>query len=155
MLKGKRYCPVLWGRRFSAYGMVRLAGSGEKRAALGALCGSIALGVIAAAAVPAAAQQRTATSPRGRAIFQVTSIAVQLVLRATNQAGRPVTNLRRSQIKILDNGRPGRIVSFRPAWGQRPPTAASGGGGRQPATTAGLLETRRAPLLGRRDTWGL
>jgi VWFA-related protein len=54
--------------------------------------------------------------------FKAASTVVELVLRATDESGRPVTDLRRSQIEVLDNGRPGRIVSFAPAW-ERPAAA--------------------------------
>lgn len=74
-----------------------------------------ALAVHAGAQGPAQAPQRQ--RPPG---FQVTSTVVQLVLRATDRGGRPVTDLRRSQIEVLDDGHPGRIVSFRPAWKQAP-----------------------------------
>ncbi len=94
--------------------------------------------VIAGLAVIAGAQGPAKAPPqRGRPGFQVTSTVVQLVLRATDRAGRPVTNLRRSQIEVLDNGRPGRVVSFRPAWAQVPPRQVRSAAGRpKPTATA-------------------
>lgn len=77
--------------------------------------------VLAALAVPAGAQGPAQAPQRQRPPgFQVTSTVVQLVLRATHRGGRPVTDLRRSQIEVLDDGHPGRIVAFRPAWKQAP-----------------------------------
>ncbi len=82
--------------------------------------------VIAGSAVVAGAQGPAKAPPqRRRPGFQVTSTVVQLVLRATDRAGQPVTNLLRRQIEVLDNGRPGRIVSFRPVWAQAPPRQAA------------------------------
>lgn len=87
--------------------------------------------VLAGLAAPAGAQGPAKAPPqRRRPGFQVTSTVVQLVLRATDLGGRPVTDLRRSQIEVLDNGHPGRIVSFRPAWKQAPAQQATSAGGR-------------------------